>query len=191
MLFGEPLGAWPVAFGEQCLQEPLVVRDRSELTRATQPQALIDRALELVMRGLDVTVLVGATRMVRRCPQSVVGEHLEVALVEATTARALQLVRRRRQVVRAVLSRNATQLPQTRLEPFDQRLAVRQLDRTPPLPRGDVRHERIQETAGVADEVDRGELGIEAGITPEVEPVHRDADRQTRPSVPAPGRRTA
>ena len=109
-----------IASLDAALQKTLVRFARSKIARAAQPQALIDRALELTVGRLDIPVLVGVTREVARCTQPIVLEQLAVALGEIPAAAPRQFVRRRREVVGAMLQRHAPKAPKRPLQPCAQ-----------------------------------------------------------------------
>lgn len=108
---GEPLGTGGVARRHALVDEGCVCLTRGEVPRSTQPQPLIDGVLQVPVRRLDISVLMGVAGEVARAAQPIVTEQLLVAHGEVSTAALGELVRRRREIVRPVLTGGATEGP--------------------------------------------------------------------------------
>ena len=127
------------------LDERHVRLDGREIAAAAQHERLRQRALEPIVRLLHHAILVRLTRLDARRAQPVVIEHRGEPLRQHAPAAVPQLVRRRREIVRAHHLRHSAERPQGALQPLDQRLerlAERQL-RKPPA--ADAEHELEQQ----------------------------------------------
>jgi hypothetical protein len=109
-----------IASGHELLEERLIVASTGEIAASPQHQGLVDGLLEAVMTLLDVTILVGLSRLDRLGFEAVVrhqglvspGEHLILRIG----------VDRRGQAIRAMPPRNSSQFPQGVLQPFAEAL---------------------------------------------------------------------
>ena len=111
---------------------------------AAQQQRLLDRLLQIPVRGLDAAVLVAQAAVVARAGHAVVIEQRRVAHGEVLFFG--QVLERGRQAVGAVLLRGAAGLPQGVLQPLGQRLeALAALDHFDMLPAREGQHEVVQD----------------------------------------------
>jgi len=81
---------------EDLVDEGAVVGQIGELARATQQQGVLDGALEMPVRALHRTLLVGHTAVVARGPHAIVGAQGFVAPREILPGVGIQILERRR-----------------------------------------------------------------------------------------------
>ena len=109
-----------------------------------QQQRLLDRLLQIPVRGLDAAVLVAEPPVVARAGHAVVVEECRVASGEVLFFG--QVLERRRQAVAAVLQRGAAGLPQGVLQSLGQGLeALAARDHFGVLPAREGKHEVVQD----------------------------------------------
>jgi len=121
-LLGQTLLAAHVELLEQPSQERLILCAAGEIPAAPQQQRLLQRTLELPVTLLAVTVLVGLPRLDRLTTQTVVPQQTLVTLGKRRSLRPRW--HRRRQPIRPVQLRHATQLRQRVLQPFAETLVA-------------------------------------------------------------------
>jgi hypothetical protein len=122
-LLGESIDDVPVERALDDVARKREVRiDRREVLAASHDECLRERRLGAVVRLLDDAILVRLAGPNARRDHAIVIEYSAVAIVERTPRALLELVRRRRQVVRTVLARYPAQRPHGSLEPADERL---------------------------------------------------------------------
>ncbi len=92
-----------------------------EVARSAQRQGIGDAALEMAVRPLDRSVLVGQAAVVARDRHAVMGAQRLVSLGHVLGLVLAQVAKRRRQAVGAVLARRAAEMPQRVLQPLRQR----------------------------------------------------------------------
>lgn len=110
----------------------------------TQQQRLLDRFLQIAVRGLDAAVLVAHAAVVARAGHTVVIEQRRVADGEILFFG--QVLEGSRQAVAAVLLRHAPGLPQGILQPVGQGLeALAPFDHFHMLPAREGQHEVVQD----------------------------------------------
>ena len=109
-----------------------------------QQERLLDRLLQVPVRGLDAAVLVAQAPVVARAGHAVVVEECRVAHREVFFLS--QVLERRREAVAAVLLRHPAGLPQGVLQPLGQGLeALAALDHFGMLPAREGEHEVVQD----------------------------------------------
>src|SRR5215213_2881713 len=117
-----------IAAGQNLAEKGLVLGPRRKIPAPPQQQGLLDRALEAVMRLLDVAILVAPARGITIGLNPVMRQRSKVAVVEGAGS-VTQLVSGRREVVRPMQLRRFAQLPDGRLEAANQSLeALRKAD---------------------------------------------------------------
>ena len=117
----DPLPVAGVAVAYHLAQERPVLPGRLEIPRAPQQQRILDRPLQVPVRTLDRTVLVGPAPVVPAPLHVVVLQQRLIPRRQVLPCVALQVPKRRRQAVRPVLLRHAAQRPQRVLKPPGQR----------------------------------------------------------------------
>jgi hypothetical protein len=156
-----------VELPEQLPQERLVRRSAGEVPAATQQQRLLQRPLELAMTLLDVTVLVGTTRLDRLPLQAIVPQQSLVTVGERGPPGPWR--HGGRQPIGAVQPRHSPQFPQGILQPVAEALvALGEADR-PRLPVRVRQHEvvdQVIERRTLDRHVQVGAVGKIAGRQP-------------------------
>ena len=117
----DPLPVAGVAVAYHLAQERPVLPGRLEIPRAPQQQRILDRPLQVPVRTLDRTVLVGPAPVVPAPLHVVVLQQRLIPRRQVLPRVPLQVPKRRRQAVRPVLLRHAAQRPQRVLKPPGQR----------------------------------------------------------------------
>jgi hypothetical protein len=124
--------------------EALVGQSVLEVAVPAQQQRLLNRLLQIPVRGLDAAVLVAQAAIVARADHTIVIEQRRVAHGEVLFFG--QVLERGRQAVAAVFLRGAAGLPQGVLQPLGQRLeALATRDHFHMLPAREAQHEVVQE----------------------------------------------
>jgi hypothetical protein len=138
----QPACSTGVLLCEYLPHECRVAFPAAEVPAAAHHQRLVERPLELVMALLRVAVLVALAGLDRLGLQTVVTQQCLVTLLERFRSFDSRL-HGRRQPIRAMHLRHATQFPQRVLQPFAETLqAFRETD-SPRLPVGVCEHEMI------------------------------------------------
>ena len=103
-------------------EEAAVGRRALEVPRSSQSQGRFQRFLQMPVRALDGSVLMGGAAVVPRRFHSVLRAQSPIARGQILLRIRLEIAERRRQAVRAVLCRDPTEFPQRMLQSLRQRL---------------------------------------------------------------------
>jgi hypothetical protein len=155
--FSETLLSVGIASGHELLEEPLIVASAGEIAAASEHQGLVDGLLETVMTLLDVTILVGLSRLDRLAFELVMREQ---SLVSASEHLGLWVaVDRGGQAIGAVSPGDSSQFPQGVLQALAEALeALGEADGAS-LPVGVGQHEVIDHVVERLAEDGDAELG--------------------------------
>ena len=103
---------------DQVVDEPAVGVEVGEVAGATQQQGILDGLLEMPVRALDRTVLVGDAGIVAAGLHAVVGAQGVIAAGQVVAGAAVEIAEGGREAVAAMLARRAAQGPQGVLQAF-------------------------------------------------------------------------
>jgi hypothetical protein len=134
-----------IASGHELLEKALVVATAGEIAASTHHQSLVNGLLETMMTLLDITILVGLSRLDRLTFELIMREQCLVSPSEHF--RVGIVIDRGGQAIGAVPPRNSSQFPQGVLQPFAEALeALGEADGAG-LPVGIGEHEVIDQVA--------------------------------------------
>ena len=110
-----------VAASDCLVHEAAVGGQIREVARAAQQELVAKRLLQMPMRALDRAVLVRDAAIVARRRHAVMGAQFLITSGEVVLGDPIEIAKRRRQAVAAVLFRRAAQRPQRILQAFRER----------------------------------------------------------------------